>query len=47
MRLSRFTFDAATGTAALNSETIILDRVPWHDQHNGGGMGFDAAGTRC
>ena len=45
MRLSRFTFDPATGTAAPDSETIVLDGVPWHDQHNGGGMAFDAAGN--
>ena len=45
MRLSRFTFDPATGTAAPNSETIILDGVPWGEIHNGGGMAFDAAGN--
>ncbi len=43
MRLSRFTFDPATGTAA--NETIILDLGIWHHWHLGGGMVFDDAGN--
>jgi glucose/arabinose dehydrogenase/PKD repeat protein len=44
-RLSRFIFDAASGTADPNSETIILDKVAWAPIHNGGGLVFDAQGN--
>lgn len=44
-RLSRFVFDAATGTADPTSETIILDNVPWSTIHNGGGLRFDRNGN--
>jgi glucose/arabinose dehydrogenase len=44
-RLSRFVFDPVSGTAALASETIILDQVTWSAIHNGGGLAFDDDGT--
>lgn len=44
-RLSRFTFDPATGRADPAGETIILDNVPWSGTHNGGGLYFDPNGN--
>ena len=44
-RLSRFTVDRATLTADPADEAILLDNVPWWIMHNGGGLGFDAAGS--
>ena len=44
-RLSRFTYDPASGKATLASETIILDNVPWSPLHNGGGLAFDPEGN--
>ncbi|MCB9136758.1 MAG: PQQ-dependent sugar dehydrogenase [Caldilineaceae bacterium] len=43
-RLSRFTVDRVTLTADPADEAILLDNVPWWIMHNGGGLGFDAAG---
>jgi glucose/arabinose dehydrogenase len=44
-RLSRFVYDATSGTADPVSETIILDEIPWSPLHNGGGLAFDAQGN--
>jgi glucose/arabinose dehydrogenase len=44
-RLSRFTFDPATGKADALSETIILDGIRWSQWHNGGGVAFDGDGN--
>ncbi|WP_268251934.1 PQQ-dependent sugar dehydrogenase [Litorilinea aerophila] len=43
-RISRFTFDPATGTASPGSELVILDRIPWAEWHNGGGLHFGPDG---
>ena len=43
-RLSRFTFDAATGRADPASELILIDGIPWNTQHNGGGLTVDGDG---
>ncbi len=43
-RLSRFTFDAASGRADPASEVIQIDGVPWGKWHHGGGLAFDEAG---
>lgn len=43
-RLSRFTFDAARGTADPASELILLDDLPWTILHNGGGLVVDGEG---
>lgn len=44
-RLSRFVFDPLTGTTDAASETIIIDKVPWANVHNGGGLAFDGQGN--
>ncbi|MEZ4718478.1 MAG: PQQ-dependent sugar dehydrogenase [Caldilineaceae bacterium] len=43
-RLSRFTFDAATGRADPASELVLIDDIPWNTQHNGGGLTVDGDG---
>ncbi|MCB9162479.1 MAG: PQQ-dependent sugar dehydrogenase [Caldilineaceae bacterium] len=43
-RLSRFTFDAATGRADPASELVLIDDIPWSTQHNGGGLTVDGDG---
>ncbi len=45
MRLSRFTFNQATGTAVGGSEVIIYEGVPWSVYHNGGALGFASDGS--
>lgn len=44
-RLSRFTYNEASGKAVADSETLILDNILWSPLHNGGGLAFDAAGN--
>lgn len=44
-RLSRFTYDDASGKADAASETIIIDRVRWGPRHNGGATIFDEMGN--
>ncbi len=44
-RLSRFTYNEASGKAVADSETLILDNILWSPLHNGGGLAFDAQGN--
>jgi glucose/arabinose dehydrogenase len=44
-RLSRFIYNAESGTADPASETIILDKIAWSPIHNGGGLIFDNEGN--
>lgn len=44
-RLTRYTYDFATRSVDEKTAAIILDKVPWNQIHNGGGLAFDDEGN--
>ncbi|MEM8857568.1 MAG: PQQ-dependent sugar dehydrogenase, partial [Chloroflexota bacterium] len=45
IRLSRFTLDPQTNKIVPNSETFIIDNIPWGFAHHGNSLKFDSAGN--